>query len=47
MEHKQRDALAKNTEDSAGEYLITNQGVRINDNQNSLQHHHSERELAS
>jgi len=47
MEHKQSDALAKNTEDSAGEYLITNQGVRINDNQNSLQHRHWERELAS
>ena len=30
------DDLAKNTEDSAGEYLTTNQGVRINDNQNSL-----------
>jgi len=30
------DDLAKNTEDGAGEYLTTNQGVRINDNQNSL-----------
>src|SRR6187397_323354 len=30
------DDLAKNTEDSAGEYLTTNQGVRVNDNQNSL-----------
>jgi catalase len=30
------DDLAKDTEDSAGEYLTTNQGVRINDNQNSL-----------
>ena len=30
------DDLAKNTEDSAGEFLTTNQGVRINDNQNSL-----------
>jgi catalase len=30
------DDLAKNAEDSAGEYLTTNQGVRINDNQNSL-----------
>ena len=28
--------LAKNTEDAAGEFLTTNQGVRINDNQNSL-----------
>jgi len=30
------DDLAKNIEDSAGEYLTTNQGVRISDNQNSL-----------
>lgn len=30
------DDLEKNTEDSAGEYLTTNQGVRVNDNQNSL-----------
>ena len=30
------DDLARNTEDSAGEFLTTNQGVRINDNQNSL-----------
>jgi catalase len=30
------DDLAKNTEDAAGEFLTTNQGVRINDNQNSL-----------
>ena len=30
------DDLAKNLEDSAGEFLTTNQGVRINDNQNSL-----------
>jgi catalase len=30
------DDLARNTEDAAGEYLTTNQGVRINDNQNSL-----------
>jgi catalase len=28
--------LAKNTEDSAGEFLTTNQGVRTNDDQNSL-----------
>ncbi len=28
--------LQKNTEDSGGEFLTTNQGVRINDNQNSL-----------
>jgi catalase len=30
------DDLHKNTEDSGGEFLTTNQGVRINDNQNSL-----------
>src|SRR4026207_461522 len=30
------DDLAKNKEDSAGEFLTTNQGVRVNDNQNSL-----------
>jgi catalase len=30
------DDLAKNTEDSAGEFLTTNHGVRISDNQNSL-----------
>ena len=30
------DDLAKNTEDAGGEFLTTNQGVRVNDNQNSL-----------
>ena len=30
------DELTPNLEDSAGEYLTTNQGVRVNDNQNSL-----------
>ncbi len=30
------DDLQKNTEDSGGEFLTSNQGVRINDNQNSL-----------
>jgi catalase len=30
------DDLAKNIEDSAGEFLTTNQGTRVNDNQNSL-----------
>lgn len=30
------DDLQKNAEDSGGEFLTTNQGVRINDNQNSL-----------
>src|SRR4026208_669099 len=30
------DDLAGNTEDAAGEFLTTNQGVRVNDNQNSL-----------
>ena len=28
--------LAKNMEESAGEFLTSDQGVRINDNQNSL-----------
>src|SRR5215208_4377825 len=31
-----RDDLAPNIEDSAGEFLTTNQGTRVNDNQNSL-----------
>ncbi|MGB8507792.1 MAG: catalase HPII [Pyrinomonadaceae bacterium] len=35
MNAKVKD-LAKNSEDGAGEYLTTNQGLRINDNQNSL-----------
>src|SRR4026209_2557548 len=30
------DDLSKNIEDSGGEFLTTNQGVRVNDNQNSL-----------
>src|SRR5512145_3038002 len=30
------DELARNNEDSDGEFLTTNQGVRVNDNQNSL-----------
>src|ERR1041385_8106008 len=30
------DDLTPNVEDSAGEFLSTNQGVRVNDNQNSL-----------
>ena len=30
------DSLAEHTEDSSGEFLTTNQGVRVNDNQNSL-----------
>ena len=30
------DDLGKNLEDAGGEFLTTNQGVRINDNQNSL-----------
>lgn len=34
--NKKIDDLQKNTEDSGGEFLTTNQGVRINDNQNSL-----------
>jgi catalase len=36
MNDAKMDDLAKNTEDPAGEYLTTNQGVRVNDNQNSL-----------
>ncbi len=36
MENLKTDDLAPNLEDSAGEYLTTNQGVRVNDNQNSL-----------
>ncbi|HEX7332019.1 MAG TPA: hypothetical protein VF290_10990, partial [Pyrinomonadaceae bacterium] len=28
--------LAKNIEESAGEFLTSDQGIRINDNQNSL-----------
>src|SRR4051794_31460673 len=35
-ENTKLDDLAKNKEDSAGEFLTTNQGVRVNDNQNSL-----------
>jgi catalase len=35
-ENSKLDDLAKNKEESAGEFLTTNQGVRINDNQNSL-----------
>ncbi|HEY0722863.1 MAG TPA: catalase, partial [Pyrinomonadaceae bacterium] len=30
------DDISKNIEDSGGEFITTNQGVRINDNQNSL-----------
>src|ERR1044072_6425871 len=30
------DELAPNVEDSSGEFLSTNQGIRVNDNQNSL-----------
>ena len=35
-ENLKRDELTPNIEDSGGEFLTTNQGVRINDNQNSL-----------
>jgi catalase len=35
LDAKQKD-LARNTENGAGEFLTTNQGLRINDNQNSL-----------
>lgn len=34
--NKKVAALEVNTEDSSGQYLTTNQGLRINDNQNSL-----------
>jgi catalase len=34
--NKKVDALAIHTENSAGQFLTTNQGLRINDNQNSL-----------
>ncbi len=34
--HSKKNDLANNGEDSAGEFLTTDQGVRINDNQNSL-----------
>ena len=36
MPNLKSDDLAPNIEDSAGEFLTTNHGVRINDNQNSL-----------
>ena len=36
MPNMKSDELAPNVEDSAGEFLTTNHGVRINDNQNSL-----------
>src|SRR5687768_2106722 len=35
-ENSKLDDLAANKEDVAGEFLTTNQGVRVNDNQNSL-----------
>jgi len=35
-ENSKLDDLARNKEDGAGEFLTTNQGVRVNDNQNSL-----------
>ena len=36
MNHRKHEDREKNMEDSAGEFLTTNQGVRINDNQNTL-----------
>jgi len=36
VENPKLDDLARNKEDAAGEFLTTNQGVRVNDNQNSL-----------
>src|ERR1700710_2451342 len=35
-QNKKISDLAGNTEDSSGEFLTTNQGLKINDNQNSL-----------
>src|SRR5678810_88518 len=35
-ENKKLIDLQQNKEDSTGEFLTTNQGVRVNDNQNSL-----------
>src|ERR1041384_2546912 len=34
--NSKREDLAKNMEESAGEFLTSDQGIRINDNQNSL-----------
>ncbi|MFN2493157.1 MAG: catalase [Pyrinomonadaceae bacterium] len=36
IDNAKLDELSPNLEDSGGEYLTTNQGVRVNDNQNSL-----------
>ncbi|MFC3199019.1 catalase [Parapedobacter deserti] len=36
QENSKKQQLAAHTEDGRGQYLTTNQGVRINDNQNSL-----------
>src|SRR5688500_19935230 len=36
VENPKLDDLARNKEDAAGEFLTTNQGVRVNDNQKSL-----------
>ena len=35
-ENKKTDSLKQHTEDSQGQFLTTNQGVRVNDDQNSL-----------
>src|SRR5687768_17889642 len=34
--NKKTDSLQQHTEDSQGKFLTTNQGVKVNDNQNSL-----------
>ena len=34
--NKKTDSLQQHTEDSQGKFLTTNQGVRVNDDQNSL-----------
>jgi catalase len=35
-ENKKVESLQLNTEDSTGEFLTTNQGVKVNDDQNTL-----------
>ena len=36
IENKKTESLQQNTEDSTGQFLTTNQGLKINDDQNSL-----------
>ncbi len=35
-ENKKTDSLQQHTEDSQGQFLTTNQGVKVNDDQNTL-----------